>query len=72
LQGGADDVVPVEQARLFCKKMAAVGGHADLVTFHSSPHDFDAKQDLITRMAQLSSHEFFERHLKAKNAQKPK
>ena len=69
-QGGADDVVPVEQARLFSKNMAAVGGHAKLVVFEDAPHDFDDKQDfiLVTRMALLSSHEFFDSHLKAKKA----
>jgi acetyl esterase/lipase len=72
LQGGADIVVPVDQALLFCKKMEAVGGHAELVIFQRSPHDFDAKKDLITRMAQLSSHEFFESHLKARKTPKSK
>ncbi len=72
LQGGADDVVPVEQALLFSKKMEAVGGHAELVIFQKSPHDFDAKKDVVTRMAQVASHEFFESHLKAKKAPKPK
>jgi len=35
-----------------------------------APHDFDDKKEcrLITRIAQLSSHEFFDSHLKAKKA----
>ena len=65
-------VVPVEQALVFTKKMEAVGGHADLAIFQNSPHDFDAKEDVVTRMARFSSHEFLASHLKAPKAPSPK
>jgi acetyl esterase/lipase len=66
--GGADDVVPVEQSIALSKKIGELGGYAELLIFQNAPHDFDAIDNLVTRTARYSSHDFFDVHLRAKKA----
>jgi acetyl esterase/lipase len=64
LHGGADAIVPVEQAQLLEKKVKAAGGQAKLLVFDKAPHDFDELKDDNARRAFQAQWEFLEQALK--------
>jgi acetyl esterase/lipase len=63
LHGADDDVVSLEQSKALFRKIKAVGGKVNLLTFEA-PHDFDERGDLNARVAALAVLAFLEEHLK--------
>jgi dipeptidyl aminopeptidase/acylaminoacyl peptidase len=61
LQGTADQVVPLEQAQLFQKKLKGLGVDVGLVTLEDAPHSFSGEPEALADAAALA---FLDRHLK--------
>src|SRR5262249_12599506 len=61
LHGTADQVGPLEQARIFVEKMRSVGGKPHLRTFAGAAHDFD---EMNTLLAASAARTFLDRQLR--------
>jgi dipeptidyl aminopeptidase/acylaminoacyl peptidase len=65
IHGSEDSVVPVEQSRLFAKKLQESGRPVSLWVVEGAGHDFEEKNKSVGRMAFAAMLAFLDEHLQS-------